>query len=89
MKQYSYQIKDKKIGEIFTYNGNKYQVMEVTNAHSSSPYIIGCTIREPETGCIKSLCAFVDRCGSINRRHRGHCLASERKDNKTVYFRKL
>jgi hypothetical protein len=87
MKNYSYRIPERRIGEIFSYKGDRYQVMD----GSEQPLYdskIGCTTRDPETGNVRNLCAFADCCGRVNRRHRGYCAPYERQDNKTVYFKK-
>ena len=87
MKQYSYNIPERKIGEVFTYNGASYQVMDATELPLCSE--IGCCIRENNTGNIRNLCAFASYCGMVNQRHRGYCAPYNRKDGKIVYFKKI
>lgn len=96
MKKFSYPIPERKIGEVFTYNGKTYKVMDaskqplyrVTSAEGKplGKFDIGCCIRKPDTGNIENLCVFTDRCGKINKRHIGYCMAPYRKDGNTVYF---
>ena len=88
MKNYSYKIPERKIGDIFTYNGETYQVKDGKSQHLATNSI-GCCVKDPTTGKITNLCAFASCCGAINSRHRGFCTPENRKDNKVVYFEKL
>lgn len=88
MKQFSYKTPDRKIGEIFSYNGKRYQVMDGSNVNLSDKRI-GCCYREKETGNIRKLCAFEEYCGRVNQIHRGFCMGEERSDGKTVYFKEI
>lgn len=88
MKLFSYLTPERKVGEVFLYNGGMYQVMD-GNKQPLANREIGCAIKDPSTGNIIELCAFSNYCGRVNRRHRGYCVPSDRKDNKTVYFKKL
>lgn len=88
MKHFSYQPPERKVREIFTYNGDRYQVMDGSE-QSLVNSEIGCTMRDPETGNLINLCAFASYCGKVNRRHQGYCVPYERKDGRTVYFKKL
>lgn len=94
MKKFSYQIPERKVGEIFSYNGSMYKVMDgrgdLDGKASHLTYkSIGCTRRNPETGNIENLCAFADCCGRVNIRHHGYCTPIYRKDGRTVYFAKI
>lgn len=88
MKLFSYPTPERKVGEVFLYNGGMYQVMD-GNKQPLANKEIGCTIKDPSTGNIVNLCAFSNCCGRVNICHRGYCVPSDRKDNKTVYFKKL
>lgn len=88
MKLFSYPTPERKVGEIFLYNGGMYQVMDGSEQPLANSKI-GCTLRDPETGNFSNLCAFANCCGKVNKSHRGYCAPFERKDNKTVYFQKL
>lgn len=87
MKKLSYQTPDRKIGEVFLYNGKRYQVMDAANENLVSS--IGCTIRDEKTGNFKNLCAFASFCGRVNRVHRGYCTPDLRSDKKIVYFKEI
>lgn len=88
MKQFSYRVPERKIGEVFWYNGKRYQVMDGSevNLHNKR---IGCCCLDKETGNILKLCAFEEYCGMVNRRHRGYCVGEDRSDGKTVYFKEV
>ena len=86
MKHFSYQPPERKVGEIFTYNGERYQVKDGSDLTNNK---ISCTVRDPETGNFSNLCAFANCCGRVNKKYRGYCVPYERKDSKTVYFQKL
>ena len=88
MKHFSYQPPERKVGEIFTYNGEKYQVKDGSEQPLANSKI-SCIMRDSETGNFSNLCAFANCCGRVNKRHRGYCTPFERKDSKTVYFQKL
>ena len=87
MKRFSYQTPERKIGEIFHYNGSMYQVMPTDGLPLASP--LGCLTKDPVTGNYTDLCAFSRYCGRVNMVHRGYCTSTERKDGKAVYFKKL
>lgn len=85
MKRYSYQIPERKIGEVFSYDGNFYKTEEA----KESFYGIGCTKKDNELGHQVPQCAFADYCGRVNMVHRGRCASFEREDKKVVCFKKV
>lgn len=85
MKRYSYQIPERKIGEVFSYDGNFYKTEEA----DESIYGIGCTKKDYKSGHRVPQCAFADYCGRVNMVHRGRCASFEREDKKVVYFKKV